>query len=439
MKMQDPKVIKPQNFEERLIWYTLLSTYVIYLLGILYPVNSTIAWILFFYLCKKLWNQTEDTPLEKRIYIPWVVWIWIIGMLVMAIATVVGLTDFGYDQKAIIRGLLNWSRDWALLALFPLVGCCLNIRPKLIYRATNILCLQSLFVIPICYLAYVLNLPDLLYTSPFERITQNGDVYYQVMLYIIDYDSGGLRLALFTPWAPGLGLLSCIYFFFALREPNKKWRWIGIVGSIVMGIVSASRSATLFLPIVSLLVWALTNFYRVYVHIIAAIASAVAGIFSTFILNTVRDFKDAFVGARASSSLVRKRLERIAWERSKEAPIWGHGNLEPGSKVVEHMPIGSHHTWFGLLFVKGLVGFFAFLVPMVCSFIDLVIKAQKNVTARVALSFFLTLLFFTATDNQEILAYLYWPGLIVMGIAFRGDRQTTICPDNKSHPYSVRI
>jgi hypothetical protein len=429
--------MKPQNFEERIIWYLLINTYVFYIFGLLYIVNSTIAWILLLYICIKLWNQTEATPLEKRISIPWVMWVWIICMLVMALSAYVGLTDFGYDQKAIIRGLLNWTREWALLALFPLVGCCLNIRPTLIYRAICVICLQSLCIIPFCYLAYALHLPNLLYTSPLERITQNGKIYYNVLLYIVDYDSGGLRLSLFTPWAPALGLLSCIYFFFAFQEPNKKWRWIGIVGSIVLGIVSGSRSTIIFLPIVLIFVWILTNFYRPYIYLIGAITSAISGIFSTPILNTVRDLKDAFTGARASSSLVREKLGRIALERSKEAPIWGHGNLEPGSKVVEHMPIGSHHTWKGLLFVKGLVGFFAFLVPVLCSLIDLVIKAQKDVTARVALSFLLTLLFFTTTDNQETLAYLYWPGLIVMGIAFRGKKQITGCIVKDSQAISM--
>lgn len=428
--------MKPQNFEESIIWYCLIYTYVWYLLGFIYLVNSTMAWILLLYLGKKFWNQTEDTPLEQRTYVPWVVWIWIICMIVMAIAAYVGLTDFDYDQNAIIRALLNWTRDWALLALFPLAGCSLNIRPRLIYRATCVICLQSLCIIPFCYLAYALSLPPLIYTSPLERITQNGAIYYKVLLYIVDFDSGGLRLALFTPWAPALGLLSCVYFFFALQEPNKKWRWIGIVGSLVLGIVSASRSTIIFLPIVSILVWLLTNFHRPYTHILLASTSAIGGIFSSFILNAVKDLKEAFVGARASSSLVRKKLEEIAVERSKEAPIWGHGNLEPGSKAVEHMPIGSHHTWKGLLFVKGFVGFFAFLIPVLCSLIDLVIKAQKDVTARVALSFFLTLLLFTTADNQETLAYLYWPGLVVMGIAFRGDRQTTICPNEGSKAIS---
>jgi hypothetical protein len=71
--------MKPQNFEERLIWYFIIGTYGIYVLGFLLPLNSLLAWVLFFYLCKKLWNQQGDTPVEKRISIPWVLWIWVIS------------------------------------------------------------------------------------------------------------------------------------------------------------------------------------------------------------------------------------------------------------------------------------------------------------------------------------------------------------------------
>jgi hypothetical protein len=60
---------------------------------------------------------------------------------------------------------------------------------------------------------------------------------------------------------------------------------------------------------------------------------------------------------------------------------------------------------------------------MLLSFISLAIKAQKNATAKIALSFLLTLFLFTFNDNQQNLAYLYWPGLIIMGIALKGELQ----------------
>jgi hypothetical protein len=121
---------------------------------------------------------------------------------------------------------------------------------------------------------------------------------------------------------------------------------------------------------------------------------------------------------------VRRVLKEIAGHRwETEAPIWGHGAIEAGPHVVEFMPIGSHHTWFGLLFIKGLVGFYSLVIPMVLSFVVLLIKSQRSQTARVGLGILFTLFLYTFGENLEILAYLYWPGLIVMGIAFKSSVQ----------------
>ncbi|MBW4451153.1 MAG: hypothetical protein KME38_31215 [Spirirestis rafaelensis WJT71-NPBG6] len=60
------------------------------------------------------------------------------------------------------------------------------------------------------------------------------------------------------------------------------------------------------------------------------------------------------------------------------------------------------------------------------------IKAEKSATARVALFFLLTLFLFTFNDSQQRLAYLYWPGLIIMGIALKGEVQTPNSPRDKN-------
>ena len=83
------------------------------------------------------------------------------------------------------------------------------------------------------------------------------------------------------------------------------------------------------------------------------------------------------------------------------------------------MPIGSHHTWHGLLFVKGAVGFLALALPLAWSFFELLAKAQRDAVARAALGMVLVFLFNSFGENLEILAYLAWPGLLVIGIALR--------------------
>ena len=128
---------------------------------------------------------------------------------------------------------------------------------------------------------------------------------------------------------------------------------------------------------------------------------------------------------RADSNRVRELLGDIAIERWRtEAPIWGHGIVERGPHAVEYMPIGSHHTWFGLLFVKGAVGAIALAVPLIWSTIEFALLAvTRSAAGRIAFGMVLLMTFYSIGENLEILAYLMWPGLIVMGIAARELRE----------------
>ena len=411
--------MKPQNLEEKVVWYSLIGTYVFYFLGAQYILVSVIAWLLTLYLGKKLWNQTENTPIEEKVTIPFSVWVWIISMLVMEVALIMAHIDFDLGVGKIITSSINWSRTWAYMALFPLIGC-LNIRPQLLYRAVCIICLQSLIFILICYLAFTLHLPPNLYTSPLHLIGGNDVTLYKVALYGFEEETNENRLQLFAPWPPALGMVADVYFFLACQESNKKWRLIGIIGSIAMIIVPFSRLAMLCLATVPLLTWFLVNFTRPYIQITTGVVSFFVGIFAPLLFNFIQTFKEQFSNARPSSSRVRAILGRIALERWSEAPIWGHGIIEPrGPRIVGFMPIGTHHTWFGILFEKGLVGLIALAVPLVWSFIDLLYKAHKNPTAKIGLSVLLVIFLFTFGEKIEGIAYLYWPGLVLMGIAFK--------------------
>lgn len=110
------------------------------------------------------------------------------------------------------------------------------------------------------------------------------------------------------------------------------------------------------------------------------------------------------------------------WE--SEAPIWGHGIVEAGPKIVEHMPIGSHHSWYGLLFVKGAVGLAALAIPILLTFINLTLTAvtdQKSWASYLIMFVFVSYSFF---ENIEILAYLLWPALLWVGITLNPLKET---------------
>ncbi len=421
--------MKPINFPERIIWYSIIGTYGFYLIGGLYIVGSVIGWVLFIYLCKKLWNQTPATPIHEKITIPLMVWVWIAGMLIMELALVIGHYNFDLNASLVIKSSIGWAKGWALLAIFPLVGV-LKIRPQLLWRAACVVCFQTLIFSPIFILAYFLHLPEMPYVSPLRIVGGPSDEFFAFRLYEIDPSNALPRWRLFTPWAPALGFIANVYFFMALQEANKKWRWMGIMGSIFMCVISASRLALLSIIVVFVVTKLLTNLSRPMVLIGLGFGSFVMSLITSSIFNSYETFQQKFSDARPDSSRVRNTLAKIALDRSlKEAPIWGHGVVEQGPHLVEYMPIGSHHTWYGLFFVKGFLGIIALALPMLFSFGDLLVKSQNSETAKVGLSMILILFLYTFGENLEILSYLYWPGLLVMGMAFKGEVQTHIYPD----------
>lgn len=410
--------IQPENVPEKVVWWAIANTYAIWVVGGLYVVGAVLGWILLLFLLIKILAQTEDTPDEEKITISLSLWVWIAGMLMMEVALIAGHLDYNLPTGLIIKSSIGWAKGWAALALYPLAGC-LKIRPQIIYRAVCIVGLHTLLIIPFLLLAPSLHLPQVLYVSPLKAVGGPGNEFFDVPLYEIDGSTGDLRWRLFTPWGPALGFVGNVNFMLALQEKNKKWRRLGLAGSIVMCFVCKSRMAQVCIVVIPLLTNVLSSLTRPRMLIGMGFFSYLAGIFSPSIIVAFENFWEGFKAARAGSTRVRMALKEIAVYRWKtEAPIWGHGVVEEGPHIVEYMPIGSHHSWAGLLFVKGIVGFMALAIPLAFSFFDLLIKStdSRRPTAKVGLSIVMILFLYTFGENLEILVYLYWPGLLAMGI-----------------------
>lgn len=437
--------MKPQNFEERVIWYAIVGTYGLYLIGGQPIIVPAIAWLLALYACKKIWEQKQmcgelvpgfklrtksnSSIQDKKIIIPLTTWLWISCIFIVLIGIVIAHLDFNAGTDRLFKSILKWFREFALWGLFPLIGC-LNIRPQLLYRAACIICLQSLILIPIFLLAFVLRLPSgALYVSPLHYLGGNHPDLYSVVLYFFDAETNLPRLTFFAPWCPNLAIIAMIYFFLCRQESNKKWRFIGMIGSTAMIVATVSRLAVLSLPIIILLTWILTNFSLPIIHFTAGLVTFITSIFATQLSNFFEVFVEKFNGARASSSQVRIQLVHLSLEKWwSDAPIWGHGFTEAkGPPIVFFLPIGTSGcgTWVNLLYTKGLVGFLVFVIPFVWTFVDLLNKAQKSVTARVGLSVVLVFFFFSFIEELDLLSYIYWPGILMIGIALREQVQAS--------------
>lgn len=412
--------VRPQSLEERVIFWTLVSTWGLYLVGALLPVSAGLAVWLVWRGVGRRFGVIADGQSIAPSRIPFGIVVWGAGMLVMLVALIAGHLDYDLGATQTIKSSLGWVKGWALLFLFPLAGALLRIRPQVIYRAICILGLQTLVLTPLLLATSSMGFPEPLYVSPLHMIVGSEQVFFAVNGAVKDYGTFGFRLQYFAPWAPAAALFASTAFVLAMFEKHPIWKIIGMAAAVSMCVFSLSRMSLIAIPAVSIAILLLSQLGRPFMMTFAAPILALGIAFGEPIAQAAEDAEAAFTGARVESSRVRATLQRIARHRwENEAPVFGHGVVERGPHLVEYMSIGSHHTWNGLLFVKGLVGLLACAIPLGWSICEMTAKAQRDRVARCSLGLLLVLLLFSFGENLESLAYLYWPALLVLGIASR--------------------
>jgi hypothetical protein len=415
----DTQPIRPKTLEEQVVHNAIIYTWVLWLFGAIYVVGAVIGYLLLIIYIARALGFLNDERLPLSFYSTGLL-LWPVGMLMMLLALVVGHLDFGLGMGQLIKSVIGWGKGWALLAVVPLAGALLSIRPAIIYRATGRLALQTLVLVPFFLAAGFAGLPKHLYVSPLSMIGGPGSEFFDVTLYAIDDTDGSLRWRFFGPWATASAFVASIGLFFALYEKSMKWKLIGFVSTLFVCWMAGSRSSIVAIPVVLLAVTVLVNLNRPVLLVAIGFAAAGAVLFLDQILVAISDAEDSFNAARASSSRVRDTLNDIGYHRWYSEAFWfGHGVVERGPHLVHFMPIGSHHTWYGLLYVKGLIGFLALAIPFGWSVLELTAKAQCDRVARSALCILLAVGMFSFADNLEIVTYLIWPGLLIIGIGLR--------------------
>ncbi|UVO52753.1 O-antigen ligase domain-containing protein [Sphingomonas sp. SUN039] len=405
----------PASLAERLIAGTIAATWVLWLIGGLYFAGPLLGWTLGAMACARLYLGHARPPGA-------LVMLWLGGMAVMLVALLVGHIENDLGAAQTLKSVAGWAKGWALLALFPLAGAVLPIRSSVIVRATCRLGAQSLALIPIFAVAPYVGLPKTLWVSPLVVLGGSGPEYFSTILYTFEPGTSAPRWQFFAPWSPAIGFVAAISALIAGEERHRGWRAIGIAAALAMALMSQSRLALVAIVLAWPTAWLVARFARPSTWFAAAPGALLAGFFAQSLLALAQQATSDFNGARAASSRVRATLGRIAVERWRnEAPWFGHGIVERGPHLVEYMPIGSHHSWFGLLFVKGLVGVLALAVPLFGSLILTAVEAGRLHEARRALALLFVLLLYSFGENLEVLGYLIWPGLILIGTAARSD------------------
>lgn len=411
----------PLNPVERLLSRTISLTWVFYFLGALYIVGPVLAWIVGGLCVLALYLGPAIRPdLRPTGSVPPVIWAWIAGMAALLVVLWIGHADWALGLKQTIKSSIGWAKGWALMALFPLVGAVLPVRREPLIRAQCQLGAMTLLLLPLFAAAPYIGLPQQIFTSPLKAVGGPGPEYFTVFLYTVDPGTWVPRWQFYAPWSPFAGMLGVVMVLFAREDADVRWRWAGMLAGIAMILMSRSRMALLALPLCMILPMMMPLILRSWAW--AALGGVVASmaVVGAALVQSLQDGVAAFKGARADSSRVRETLQRIAEDRWRSEAFWfGHGTVQPGPHLVEYMPIGSHHTWFGLLFVKGLAGLIALAIPMLWQLVLALTDAAHGPRGRLPMAIMMVFIMLSFGENIEIETYMFWPALIILGIHAR--------------------
>jgi hypothetical protein len=409
--------LRPANPVETLVYKTLVWTWPFYFVGALYVVGPVLAWTLGAIAVLSLYlGPAIRSDLRATGTIPPVVWAWLIGMAAMLVVLWLGHLDWSLGTKQTIKSSIGWAKGWALLALFPLAGAVLPIRRDILVRGQCVVALWTLVLAPLLLVAPYIGLPEKIFTSPLKAIGGPGPEYFSVYLFTYDPATWTPRWQFYAPWSPFAALLGVVMVVFALEEKNRNWKAIGIAAGVFMILASKSRMGLVGLVACTTVPRLMPLLLRGWAWQAGAAMTASMAVIGPMVMQSMADGVKAFKGARADSTRVRETLQRIAYERWKGEAVWfGHGTVQPGPHIVEFMPIGSHHTWYALLFVKGVAGFAALLVPMVWQTWLVMYDATRGPRGRLPMAIVMTLILLSFGENMEIEAYMLWPALMILG------------------------
>jgi len=401
------------NAEERIVWTGITCTYLFYLTGTLYVVGALIGWALFVIMLLRVYVNGK---LPSRASVPVIIWVWVAGMFCMLLALLVAHADYDMPVGQITKSTIGWAKGWALLALIPLIGAMVSVRPQVVVRACCVLASQSIVFLILGFSLAIIGFDGQLYVSPLKAV--GGPIStFEVNLFGLNPETGKPRWPFFTPWAPAAGLLSCMFLIICLQDNKRFWRRAGVLGALIMCVFCQSRTGwIIFLLLVPGLMMFRLIRQPIWIIVMGVVFSCLF-VFGEPVLEHVEQVHQDIKNSRPGSTRVRSALASLAVQRwESEAMLWGHGIVERGSKMVEHMPIGSHHSWYGLLFVKGIVGLLALAVPMSITTLYLLVCAFYSRLAVSALLIMFVFVGYSFYENLEILAYLYWPALLWLGI-----------------------
>lgn len=234
------------------------------------------------------------------------------------------------------------------------------------------------------------------------------------------------RLVLFYPWAVVLGFAGIAVFFIAQLERDPAFRVLGSAGGLLAVLGSQGRAPILALFILLGAQIAMLHFRRDAVLLLAAATLflfALALPFGITPLDLVLGAYEGVNALRPGSSTARELGYALSMAGFLESPVLGKGwvgdHVAPGIP----MPIGSHSSFYGVLYTGGAVTFALFIIALVTTLIAFARRARRGPVHRTGLLVMAGLALLSYGEGIYSFVLPCLPLLLVAGSALADDAQ----------------
>jgi hypothetical protein len=297
--------------------------------------------------------------------------LWIGVGVAQAIASLLNGIVVG-DLALGLRNAVSFTvLGWLIAGLAMAVGASSGYRGERLAAMVNPLAVYTLVLgVPALLLSWS-GVPEMAFTTPVQMLAGGGEAvrfYTQALFFVRESTLSEVttRLCLMYPWAPALGIGSVGLGLICSRVGHRGWRWAGWAGSALGVVFSWGRLAMgCALAVAALmLLLRLPAWVRAVAVLVGGCLLLLAYLNGFDAVGSVVDTQAAVGAARSGSSMARSLIYEASWAGFLNSPWIGNGWVGESVHPIEHLPIGSHSTVFGLLYTGGVPVFSAFVAAM---------------------------------------------------------------------------
>ncbi len=379
--------LRIENYEndlaERSVYYYIVLTPVFWALGVLIPLGILLVLWLTLRAPIKAW-ATDGLFLA-----------WALVAAAQGVSVIFNCADTGSVLGCVARRLpSSVVIGWLVLGMALFVGRHYRLVTPRTIRAVAVLgAWLFAFGIVSLFLYFVVGMPRLIVASPLASLVPSDLPAVQFHLTMTFFASEPFlgrewpRLTLFYPWPVALSFTGIAIVLISLQERALLWRLLGVLGGILAIATSLSRAGyVIFFACLGILFWLKLERGLRWLFAIAGLGLVVLAIAAEpGLLNITDVLYDRFTSARAGSSSARHLVYEASYDAFLERPITGHGWPGPYLHPKIPIPLGSHSTFYGVLYTGGLITIVPLFLAAIVTVGRLFLRAQdRGSHARVA-------------------------------------------------------